>query len=118
MFLKLSRSRWGGQDPAYRFSLANERTFLAWIRTAVALLATVVVMDQIALLSVDSLPLPLLSIFFALIACVIAGTCYFKWRGNEIATRYSESLPQNTLQPILCAAVFLSAVTLSVLVIR
>ena len=26
-----------GSDPDYRFSLANERTFLAWIRTALAL---------------------------------------------------------------------------------
>jgi len=28
-----------GQEPDYRFTLANERTFLAWIRTALALFA-------------------------------------------------------------------------------
>ena len=28
-----------GQTPDYRFSLANERTFLAWIRTGLALIA-------------------------------------------------------------------------------
>ncbi|MGH3240919.1 MAG: YidH family protein, partial [Spirillospora sp.] len=28
-----------GSDPDPRFSLANERTFLAWIRTALALIA-------------------------------------------------------------------------------
>ena len=28
-----------GETPDYRFSLANERTFLAWIRTALALVA-------------------------------------------------------------------------------
>ena len=28
-----------GNEPDVRFSLANERTFLAWIRTALALLA-------------------------------------------------------------------------------
>lgn len=34
------RSVYGvGTEPDYRFSLANERTFLAWIRTALALLA-------------------------------------------------------------------------------
>lgn len=113
-----SRNRWGGQAPDYRFSLANERTFLAWIRTSVAFLATVVVLDQIALHSIDSQPIRLLSIFFALIACIIAGTCYFKWRKNEIAMRHSEELPHDFLQPILCAAVFLSAITLTVLVIR
>jgi putative membrane protein len=29
----------GGPEVDYRFTLANERTYLAWIRTAVALLA-------------------------------------------------------------------------------
>jgi putative membrane protein len=36
------RPRWiydAGEDPDPRFSLANERTFLAWVRTALALLA-------------------------------------------------------------------------------
>lgn len=28
-----------GKEPDYLFSLANERTFLAWIRTSLALLA-------------------------------------------------------------------------------
>ena len=28
-----------GEAPDYRFSLANERTFLAWIRTALGFLA-------------------------------------------------------------------------------
>ncbi|MGB0973230.1 MAG: YidH family protein, partial [Mycobacterium sp.] len=27
------------QEPDYRFTLANERTFLAWIRTSLALIA-------------------------------------------------------------------------------
>src|SRR6185312_1745313 len=31
-----------GEEPDYRFSLANERTFLAWIRTALALMAAAV----------------------------------------------------------------------------
>lgn len=35
-----------GEDPDYRFSLANERTFLAWMRTALAILAAGVLLDQ------------------------------------------------------------------------
>ena len=35
-----------GQEPDYRFSLANERTFLARIRTALALLAGGALLDQ------------------------------------------------------------------------
>ncbi len=37
-----------GKTPDYRFSLANERTFLAWIRTSLALLAGAVAVDQLA----------------------------------------------------------------------
>ena len=40
------RMRAQGTTPDYRFSLANERTFLAWIRTALALLAGGIAVDQ------------------------------------------------------------------------
>jgi hypothetical protein len=35
-----------GEEPDYRFTLANERTFLAWIRTALAILAAGILLDQ------------------------------------------------------------------------
>ena len=35
-----------GKTPDYRFSLANERTFLAWIRTALAVLAGGILLHQ------------------------------------------------------------------------
>ncbi|MGW7366597.1 YidH family protein [Streptomyces sp. NPDC054841] len=35
-----------GETPDYRFSLANERTFLAWLRTALALIAGGFAVDQ------------------------------------------------------------------------
>ncbi|MBA0050605.1 DUF202 domain-containing protein [Streptomyces sp. AJS327] len=40
------RLRDEGSTPDYRFSLANERTFLAWIRTALALVAGGIAVDQ------------------------------------------------------------------------
>ena len=40
--------RQSGREPDYRFSLANERTFLAWIRSALALLAGGVLLVQFA----------------------------------------------------------------------
>ena len=39
------RWRQEGEEPDYRFSLANERTFLAWIRTALALLAVLLLLQ-------------------------------------------------------------------------
>jgi uncharacterized membrane protein YidH (DUF202 family) len=35
------------QEPDYRFTLANERTFLAWIRTALALIAGGIAVAQL-----------------------------------------------------------------------
>src|SRR5437764_254043 len=37
-----------GEDPDYRYSLANERTYLAWSRTALSLLAGAVAVEQLA----------------------------------------------------------------------
>ena len=48
------RQRWParvygtGAEPDYRFSLANERTFLAWLRTSMALVAGAVALDAFA----------------------------------------------------------------------
>jgi putative membrane protein len=38
-----------GDEPDARFTLANERTFLAWIRTALALLAAGVALEALGL---------------------------------------------------------------------
>ncbi|MFJ8791686.1 YidH family protein [Streptomyces sp. NPDC102462] len=40
------RVRDEGDTPDYRFSLANERTFLAWLRTALALIGGGFAVDQ------------------------------------------------------------------------
>ena len=39
--------RWEGSEPDPRFTLANERTFLAWIRTALALTAGGVALEAL-----------------------------------------------------------------------
>lgn len=104
-----------GADPDYRFSLANERTFLAWVRTVLALLATVVVIEQIAAHAVNPAPMKALGIALSLTACIAGGSCYFRWKANEVAMRHARSLPSSILQPLLGTAIFFFSVTVTVL---
>lgn len=93
-----------GEEPDYRFSLANERTFLAWIRTALALLAGGVVLDQFsARLGPHGLVM-CLAIAFGGLAALLCSVAYVRWRANEIAMRHSRRLPQTIAIPVIAIA--------------
>ena len=113
MDMRHPKWRQSGQEPDYRFSLANERTFLAWIRSALALMAGGVVLVQFAthltpLWLVKSTGLALTG--FAGLMGVLA---YRQWRANEIAMRHSNPLPPSPAAPLLAALVCFVAVALA-----
>lgn len=102
-----------GNDPDYRFSLANERTFLAWIRTSLAVLAGAMLTHQ---LYKQIKPLWLaqtLCIFLFLMSAALSWTAYSKWRANEIAMRHSNPLPHSKLLFILAIFTTFLAVALA-----
>lgn len=79
--MKISRL---GEAPDYRFSLANERTFLAWIRTALGFLAAGVGLDQLA----PDFATPVIRELLALLLCLFSGGLamygYLRWlRGKQ-----------------------------------
>jgi len=82
-----------GEAPDYRFSLANERTFLAWIRTALGFLAAGVGLDQLA----PDLATPLMRECISLLLCLFAAALaiygYLRWLRNEKAMRLPQDLP-------------------------
>lgn len=83
-----------GSDPDYRFSLANERTFLAWIRTALGLLA-----GGVALLAVlDDVGHPTVRVVSGVAVLVLAillpPMAYRRWAATEVALRTHTSLPE------------------------
>lgn len=75
--MKISRL---GEAPDYRFSLANERTFLAWIRTSLGFLAAGVGLDQLA----PDFATPVIRELLALLLCLFAGG----WRFMAIYAGY------------------------------
>lgn len=76
----------------YRFSLANERTYFAWIRTSLALLvagvaaAKAIDFEHDALRWVVAVP-PILS------GALLAGEAPARWRRYEDAMRAGRTLP-------------------------
>ncbi|WP_114472746.1 YidH family protein [Pseudorhodoferax soli] len=106
-----------GEDPDYRFVLANERTFLAWIRTALAVLAAGVLLDQFS----SKLQPHLLVVLLAITLCVLAGTlcavAYRRWQVNEVAMRHRLPLPSSPALALLAAALAASGLGLSALIL-
>lgn len=81
-----------GQEPEPRDSLANERTFLAWVRTSLALVAGAVAVSSPALEFSTSARL-VLSLGLVLVAAVALGVGWHRWTRTEVALRTRTSLP-------------------------
>ncbi len=103
-----------GDDPDYRFTLANERTFLAWVRTALALsaggLAALTILDDVRGEEVLGIGLLVLSFF-------TAATSYRRWALNERAMRLSEPLPPSRLPLLMAIGVAIVALVAAVVAV-
>jgi putative membrane protein len=103
--------------PDYRFSLANERTFLAWCRTALALLAAGV--GVVYLPASDVLPngRKVLGLMLVVLGGFSAGSSYARWRANRNAIARGAPLPRSNSMPIVAAGLVAVAVVALVVVI-
>ncbi|WP_022890001.1 YidH family protein [Agromyces italicus] len=102
-----------GDDPDYRFTLANERTFLAWIRTALALIAGGVLLHEFAA-GIGPRPLvTALAVALGAASAVLALLSYLRWRGNEIAMRHGRRLGFSWALPVLAAVCLVTAIALT-----
>jgi putative membrane protein len=95
-------------DPDPRYSLANERTFLAWIRTSLGLLAAAA-----GLLAID-LPWPpgvvrSMAILLAAAAALSAFVSWDRWRKVERAIAEGRAAPSPRVHVVLAVVVAISA---------
>ncbi|MFF2626777.1 YidH family protein [Kitasatospora griseola] len=107
----------GPVEPDYPLTMANERTFLAWIRTALALLAGGVALDQLA---PELAPAPVraaLAVALALGGAVLGIASYRRWVRTERAMRAGEPLPAGRIMLALTVCVAAAAIVFSVLII-
>jgi putative membrane protein len=105
-----------GEEPDERFTLANERTYLAWIRTSLALIGGGLAAGQLlefrstAARLVVALP-PIL------LGAVLALTSYRRWEANQRALRLREPLPTGGPPRLLALGIGAVAVVVVVIVV-
>src|SRR3954466_19420 len=102
--------------PDYRFTLANERTLLAWLRTGLALVAGGVATATYAPDLGVRWGSPALALALVLIGLGTAVGGYLRWRGNEAAIRANRPLPESWLAPALVSVLAAIVVVALVLV--
>ncbi|ROR73676.1 YidH family protein [Bogoriella caseilytica] len=100
-----------GEEPDPRFTLANERTFLAWIRTTMALLAGAVALEA---LGVPEHPLLRHGAAIVLIAAavLVIAQAWWGWVRTERAIRQRSPLPS----PFSALPLILALVAVAVLI--
>jgi putative membrane protein len=100
-----------GDEPDPRFSFANERTFLAWIRTALGFVAAGVALAAVARLGVGVGSEVRAASLLLVAAGLLCGVGAFtRWMRNERAMRLDQPLPSSRLLVVLTALVVLAAV--------
>ena len=106
-----------GQQPDYRFSLANERTFLAWIRTGLALIGGGLATAAF----VPPLRLPYLregtSLALLALGAAIALRAVDHWARCERAMRVGAPLPRSRFPAFLALTISAGAIILAVLIL-
>jgi putative membrane protein len=110
-------------EPDPRFTLANERTFLAWNRTALALVVAGLGIVQL-LPPFPGVPWGrhVLGIPLIVLGAIVAAAAYAEWRRNQAALRHGRPLPRSVLPRVLAATIggiaALSAIILLVSAVR
>jgi putative membrane protein len=106
-----------GREPDYRFSLANERTFLAWIRTSLGLLAGGVAVRQFGPDEAGgALASSLLAGLCVLLGACLAAGALVRHRRVQEAMRTGVPLPGSAMVPLLTVGVGVTAVLCALLV--
>jgi putative membrane protein len=98
----------GGAEPDARFTLANERTFLAWSRTALALVVAGLAIVQL-LPPFPGVPWGrhLIGTPLILLGSVVAVMSYLEWASNQRALRGGQPMGRSRLPPILAVTITL-----------
>lgn len=108
----------GGTEPDPRFTLANERTFLAWMRTALALVAGGIAVEAF---TDDLFPAPMrtaLALALLVLATLLSTGAVVRWLRVERSLRQQAPLPLPLIAPLLGAGSGFVAAVLAVFLLQ
>ena len=98
------------REPDYRFTLANERTFLSWIRTALALMAAAVAVVHLLPDVGVTGTRRVIGGFLIVAALTISVFAYPRWLSVQRAMRTGEPLPRTFVLPVVAALLTVAGV--------
>ncbi|MGY0498352.1 YidH family protein [Nocardia sp. FBN12] len=107
-----------GEDPDPRFTLANERTYLAWIRTATALVAAGLGLEAFSGNLLAPVVRSSLAALLLVVGGVIAVASFAHWIGAERALRTGRRLPTPVMAPVVGGVLFVCAAVLTIAVVN
>jgi putative membrane protein len=92
-------------EPDPRWSLANERTALAWVRTSLALLAGGIGLTSLARVADLPRAVDLLSAAICLLGAVVGGAALRTYQLRDAAMRRGEALPHTRMLTVLVGSI-------------
>ena len=102
--------------PDYRFTLANERTLLAWLRTGLALVAGGVAVATYAPDLGSRWGSAIAALTLVLLGLATGAAGYDRWRANDAAIRADRPLPVSRLVPVVAGGLAVVVVLVAALV--
>jgi putative membrane protein len=105
------------REPDVRFSYANERTFLAWIRTSLGLVTAGLAITQLLPPFQFGAGRRLIGLPLIALGVVVAVFSFRNWHENERAMRTGRALPKSVLPQVSAIVVSVVAVIGLVLII-
>ncbi|GAA5066627.1 YidH family protein [Nocardia callitridis] len=106
-----------GPQVDYRFTLANERTFLAWIRTALGLLAGGVAVHTLAEPFQHAGVRGTLAMSCIVLAIVLAVGAYLRWRDVQARMSRGAQLRNTVMVPVLAVGIAIISAVAAVAVL-
>ena len=106
-----------GEEPDPRFTLANERTFLAWTRTSLAFLAGGIAFEAFQISGLSDTVRTTIAVFIIAVGMIIAAGAAVRWMNVERAMRKQKPLPVPAIIPFLSIAALVASAAVLVLII-